>query len=171
MDGQQVSQCTQYIECAKALVEMCLWWPGGGQTARLPLQKASLSDLWPLCLSPLIHHPILSATPSVTRSSAHSGPVDRDWLISLLNFLISKHFQSCCHARQKSFDRIPQPGSLRHHRACFCLFCFILLYDVAVGTKTLGFLETCFFLMLQLHLKFALIQTNFRLTLNLYGQL
>lgn len=100
----------------------------GGLSVQLPLQKASLSDLWPLCLSPLINHPFLSA------ALASAGLTEIDWSTCwifdqwMLEKLLSR--------KTRRFDRISQPASLSYQRisGCeelACLFCFASRYNVA----------------------------------------
>lgn len=139
------------------------WWPGGGLTAQLPLQKASLPDLLTLCLSPSHSSPHPLCHPL---SRPHPCPFRTGWqrlIDQLVEFLISEYFQSCCHARQKASTESLDQGHLAVCKCgCdlqACLFCFISQYAVVVCTGTKVF-SKC--------LHFTLTQNDFRPTLHFY---
>lgn len=113
--------------CVTVLMEISLMkW----RRSDCPASSAEGFPVWPLTLrlSPLIHHPILSATRSVALTTACPRLADRDWLISLLNFWSGGYLQSLLLSKTQRFDRFSQPWSLSRlqMRECLraCLFWF-----------------------------------------------
>lgn len=120
-----------------------------------PASSAESFPVWPLTLrlSPLIHHPILSATRSVALTTAFPSPADRDWLISLLNFWSGGYLQSLLLSETQRFDRFSQPWSLSRlqMRECppACLFCFTSHCKFKLGfSSTWRHYRCCWFFVL-----------------------
>lgn len=118
------NECPYHIEYVEAVAEMFPSWPGGGPTAQLPLQKASLSDLWPrVCPLSFITPSYLSPSPQPVQAWLTEIDWSACWIFD--QWVFPKPLP----CETESFDRIFQPGSLGplQMRVWFAGLCFLFV--------------------------------------------